>query len=743
MVNLKEIEQIYNCNPTPCLILKTDSPTYTIAAANTAFYKATWTTSERIIDRPFFEVFPPNDSDDGRMTENIITTFTAVLRHKQAHHVERHQYALPGKADGQHISYWNIETYPLLNEAGEVQYIVQSSTDVTTLVEAEIQLKDNNERLQQHVSAHERIEAALQLSNERYKYVNLANNDVIYDWDIVGDKIEWSHAFHNFGYSPAENFTIVRWKELVHPDDRTALVEGLYALLHDAAQHTWVGEYRLKRKDASYADIEGNGYILRDEQGLAKRMIGVLRDVSARKMAEAELESLKDTFSDLFQLNPVPMWVFDFNSLMFLDVNEAAVEHYGYTKEEFLSMSIQQLRPPEDDDFFWDALRNKIKPGYSHSIIVRHRKKSGEIMTVNVRGNSIRYGTKEARIAVALDITEKVKYEKALVDSERRFKTLIQESSDIIVILDSEGIYKYLSPTIERLVGLKPEQLVNKNALDAIHELDRDYLRKQLQLINEQRCISLEPYRLIDQENRVHWLETIMTDMRDDEAIDGIVCNVRVVTERVEQQLKIKEHLERFNAVSKATSDTIWDYNYVTGKVLWNHGIKAVFGYKELEVNFAWWYERVHPADVERVTGVINDHVEHLSPRWKSEYRFRCADGTYKYVLDRGFLIFDDVTGEVVRMIGALQDISDRVAHTKAIEANNRRLKEIAWSQAHLVRGPLTSILGLVPLLKDPALDEATRESMIAYLDRSAAQLDETIKAIISKSHDTLKNTTS
>lgn len=744
MVNLKEIELIYNCIPTPCIILEANAPTYTIAYANPAFIKATYSNREYITGRPFFEVFPANADDDGSRTINITDAFDHAFRQKTPHLVTRHRYDLPSTMGfDQEVRYWNIETYPLMDQDGSVQYIVQSSTDVTALVQAERQLEDNNERLLHELKARDFMEAALQLSNERFRYVNMATNDAIYDWNIACNNIEWGQAFLNlYGYSTDEQFPIEKWMELLHPEDNTRLVRSLKAALNDHSMHSWNGEYRLRRMDGSYADVEANGYILRDEKGLANRMIGVLRDVSARKLAEAELQSLKDTFSDLFQLNPLPMWVFDLESLMFLDVNEAAVSHYGYSKEEFLTLSPRDIRPKEDRDGFLQIIENELRPGFEHVSTVRHQKKSGEVIFVYVKGKPIRYGSRAARIAVAIDVTEKIKSEEALKESERRFKTLIQESSDFIAILDADGTYKYVSPPVERLLGIKPEQLIGQNAFDAIHEPDREILSTQLQNLKDRSCLKLPPYRIVDQQGKTQWMETIITDLRNDSAIGGIVCNARVVTDRVEQDLKIKEHLERFNAVSEATSDVIWDFNIITGRVLWNHGMRAVFGHQELEVNFQWWYDRVHPEDVERVTGVVNHHVEHRLPRWTSEYRFRCANGHYKYVLDRGFLIFDQ-EGHVLRMIGALQDISERVAYTKTIEAHNRRLKEIAWTQAHLVRGPLTSILGLMELLKDPATDENTRDSIIAYLDRSAAQLDETIKAIISKSHDSLQDSIS
>lgn len=742
MVNLNEIELLYNSIPTACVILRPDKPAYTIVAANNAFILTTYTERLALLGRPFFEVFPPNQDVDGSRTQNIYSAFDHVLQDKTPHHVARHRYDMPASsASNANGRFWKIETYPLLDEAGNVSYIVQSSTDVTALVEAEQKLEKNNARLLQELQDRKQVELELALSNERYDYVNKATNDAIYDWNIEIDQIEWGVAFfHMLGYPKEENFPINKWTALVHADDLPALARSLYDTLKDGRENTWLASYRLRKSDGMYADVEENGYILRDEQGFARRMIGVLREVSARKMAEAELNSVRDTYSDLFQLSPLPKFVYDVGSLMFLDVNEAAVAHYGYTKDEFLTMSILEIRPKEDLEFFLESIRKEIKPGISHTMEVRHVKKSGEVIIVNTRGNSIRYGAKDARIVVAIDITEKIRSEKALIDSERRFKALIQEGSDLISILDSEGFFTYVSPTAERLLTVHPNDFIGKSVFDFIHENDREMLLTKFKFLKSDKRMKLEPFRYLDANGNIHWMETIVTDMREDDAIGGIVCNSRVVTERVEQELKIQEHLDRYNTVAKATSDSIWDLDFVSKKVLWNHGIKTVFGYNDFEVDYQWWYDRVHPGDVKKVTEVVAESIIHRVPRWTCEYRFRCADGSYKHVLDRGFLIFDESTGRHRRMIGAIEDISERVAYTKAVEAHNFKLKEIAWTQAHLVRGPLTSLLGLMPLLNDSNTDACTRQEALLHLNTSATKLDKIVREIIYKSDETLKS---
>ena len=122
---------------------------------------------------------------------------------------------------------------------------------------------------------------------------------------------------------------------------------------------------------------------------------------------------------------------------------------------------------------------------------------------------------------------------------------------------------------------------------------------------------------------------------------------------------EIKASNERYDIVAKATSDTIWDWKIQEDSISWNKGIESVFGYKENQVGNSskWWFENIHPEDSIKMSIKLYSFLEQKTEKWQDQYRFRCADGTYKYVLDRGFLL-KDKDGKAFRMIGAIQDIT-------------------------------------------------------------------------------------
>ncbi len=390
------------------------------------------------------------------------------------------------------------------------------------------------------------------------------------------------------------------------------------------------------------------------------------KDVTQRKLAENQLKIEKERYQELFNMSPLPQWVYDLKTLSFLDVNTAAIQHYGYSRNEFLSMTIKDIRPPEDVQRLEELLKTDVTRAFFYQTGVTHIKKSGEHIIVKIEGNLVTYEGRSARLVLAVDETEKVKALESLAASEQRFKSLVQDGSDLIAILDIEGYYSYVSPTSKSVLGMEYSSLLHQNIFSFIHDDDKELLANKILHIDQRQSIKVPPYRFKDGEGSYRWIETIITDMSGDPAIGGIVTNSRDVTQRILDQIKTEESIERFNTVSKATSDAIWDWDFLTGQVIWNKGLTGIFGHKQTSTTHRWWYQHVHPEDIHYVTEKLDVLIKTKESKMMTEYRFRCQDGTYKNVLDRAFLIFNE-DGEPVRMIGSMQDISDRVRYIRSL----------------------------------------------------------------------------
>lgn len=150
---------------------------------------------------------------------------------------------------------------------------------------------------------------------------------------------------------------------------------------------------------------------------------------------------------------------------------------------------------------------------------------------------------------------------------------------------------------------------------------------------------------------------------------------------------------ERFELLAKATHDAVWDWNLITNEVWWNEGFLTLFGYpagKTID-GADFWINKIHPADQQRVHNSIYQTINSGQTNWSDEYRFRKADGCYAYVHDRGYTLFQD--GKAVRMVGAMQDISQQVT-ALARQQQAEQLKFVTDSSF--------TAMGLYSIVRDP-----------------------------------------
>jgi len=380
------------------------------------------------------------------------------------------------------------------------------------------------------------------------------------------------------------------------------------------------------------------------------------RQKNLRRLTESESK-----YKTLFKASPIPMWIYDLKTLKFLDVNDAAVKNYGYSRDEFLSMTIEQIRPDEDVDILRRAVKKVRETGKNPAGgTYRHKKKNGQIIDVQLESSEIDVNGKMARLAVSLDITDRLRFERALEASEKRFKFLIQEGGELITIVSPEGEFVYVSPNHETILGYSSKEVTGKNIIDYLHPDDYPRtIRLYKNLLGRRRVFS-NPFRLRHADGRWIWFESIITNALDDSDINGFAVISRDVTQRVENEKKLRESNDRFEAIAKATSDAIYDYDFRSRKIyISGSSYQALFGYKfeGQETDIEFFKSCLHPDEKQRVFEMMNKTVEDPSvTHFEIEYKFRKADGSYADILDRFNIIWSN--GEPIKKVGAMQDIS-------------------------------------------------------------------------------------
>ncbi|HEU0137116.1 MAG TPA: PAS domain S-box protein [Flavobacterium sp.] len=404
-------------------------------------------------------------------------------------------------------------------------------------------------------------------------------------------------------------------------------------------------------------------YLLKDELTSSQLYKSITYSIERQKF-NRKLQESEEKYKTLFQLSPIPKWIYDWETLQFLYVNDAAIRHYGYSKEEFLSMTIKDIRFPEDYPALEAALNQRCEGStqFYTTNIFRHVKKNGEAVDVEVQSSAIEFMGRSARLVLAADVTHRLRAEHAILTSEKRFKALVQESGDLISIVDSDGQFLYATPNHETVLGISETSLIGKNIRAVMHHDDVGTIDNFLQTLGSSKRAYSNPYRIIDGKDNIVWMESIGTNANDDPAVNGIVINSRDVTTRVENERKIQEINQRFEAIAKATSDVIYDYDLLTDNIsLTGSNYHSLYGYsfEGNSTNLDFFKMGLHPDEKETVYTFFNKAIQDPdNTHFELEYKFLKRDGTYAVILDRFDIIWQN--GIPIKKIGALQDISTK-----------------------------------------------------------------------------------
>jgi PAS domain S-box-containing protein len=342
-------------------------------------------------------------------------------------------------------------------------------------------------------------------------------------------------------------------------------MDEIRALLHELNQE----ERRLlsKRLEAAGSSsrkikpVFAAGYIL-SFLLLAFASLVTYNEIAKRRKSEQELRNTQERYRLLFDGNPIPVWAYDLDSLAILDVNAAAVRHYEYSREEFLTLKITDIRPPEEIPALIEDLA-KAPEGEEDSGPWKHKKKSGEIIDVDIKSYPLLFAGKKARLVVALDITERKRAGEALRQSEERFRLMVSNVKDYaIFMLDPEGRVISWNDGAKKIKGYPAEEIIGQH-------FSRFYLPEdlaagkpalELKVATEEGRFEEEGWRVCKDGSRF-WANVVLTALRDESGrLRGFVKVTRDISERrraEQESLRRNAELEVANRELEAFSYSV------------------------------------------------------------------------------------------------------------------------------------------------------------------------------------------
>jgi two-component system cell cycle sensor histidine kinase/response regulator CckA len=343
-----------------------------------------------IVGRYYAEfVMPAEQADSARLQEQLLTDGTLRVEQRQMM-----------RADGTRVS---VEVSASVVRLGEESAVF-------------VILRDITER--------ERAESALLAAQQRLQHVVSSSPAVLYSLRVDGESLIPTWVSQNIirlsGYTPEENRGAEWWAERLHPEDRERVLAQIPTLLSEGYV---AREYRFRHKDGTYRWISDEQRLLLGPAGKPVEVVGTWSDVTPRKEAELRLSESEEQYRLLFDSNPHPMAVFDRDTFAFLAVNDASLRHYGYSREEYLAMTVEDIRAPGEGP----ALAVQFDPGrpqeptsssvFYHS--TKHRKRDGSVIEVEVAASPLTFRGRPAWLALVSDVTERHSLEAQLLQSQK------------------------------------------------------------------------------------------------------------------------------------------------------------------------------------------------------------------------------------------------------------------------------------------------------------------------------------
>ncbi|HJT11516.1 MAG TPA: PAS domain S-box protein [Dongiaceae bacterium] len=426
-------------------------------------------------------------------------------------------------------------------------------------------------------------------------------------------------------------------------------------------------------------------------------------------------------FRYLFDQNPTPMWVYELGSLAFLEVNQAAIRNYGYTRGEFLGMRITDIRPAEDVPKLLDLTTNR-PPGLRHVGKWRHRLKSGAVIDVDVSSSTIEFGGRPAVLVVARDITQQAQVEAKLREVEGRFQALIQNAPFVTYVKDTAGRYVFYNRESERVFRIGSGQHIGKTIRDVtppdfaaiVAEMDRKVVATGEPMVRELR---------FPREVEYEWALVIKFPIRDESgkvvAIGGFDIDT-TKQKRAELALASSEAQrqateQRFRRIFDLVQEGIWIH--VDGMIQFaNPAAARLFGAKSPEQLIGMpIFEFIHPDDRERAIERTKSLKATLQPLPLTEMRLVGLDGRTRIgELQAAPFVQNGVLHVISsgRDVTAQRDAESRLHQAQKMDA----VGQLTGGVAHDFNNLLTVIIGALdldpqrlPAEMRPAIEQALR----------------------------------
>jgi diguanylate cyclase (GGDEF)-like protein/PAS domain S-box-containing protein len=471
------------------------------------------------------------------------------------------------------------------------------------------------------------------------------------------------------------------WAKILHPDDRERVLAGERRAI--ASGEPLSQEYRVVAGDGRIVWVRDEAVIVKERNGEQSYLQGLIFDITERKEAERRLQEAEARYRTLVEQIPAVVYIQELEHQGAISyISPQIREMMGYSAEDYLQDPDLWVRTTHPDDRERVLAEDARTDETGEPFRVEFRKITRDGRVIWVRDEAVLVRDADGRPlhwqGIFTDITERMRTEQALRESEQRYRTLVQYGSDIMTILEADGTIRYESPAVERVLGYRSEEMIGTDAFDYVHPDDLDsVLETFLEGIATKRPTAVIEFRFRHADGSWRYLEAIGVNLLEDPAVRGVMVNSRDITERKRAEEARQRSEAGLAEAQRMAHLGSWEWNVKTGEAYWSDEVFRIYGFEPRSVtpSLERLMEVVHPDDRARLRGAI-DGALHRGETHDFDHRIVRPSGETRVVHRRAEVVFDKA-GVPFRMVGTVQDITELKRTERALEESEQRFRQL------------------------------------------------------------------
>jgi len=560
------------------------------------------------------------------------------------------------------------------------------------------------------------------------------------------------------GYTEEEIFSCdPRWDQIIHPDDFARMSQEI-KIARCSSAHISENEYRIIRKDGDVRWVHELVQTVCEVPGAPVKVEGILYDVTDRKRAELALEDSESRYRGLADLLPLTVFELDLSDRITL-FNQKGLDVFGYTLEDLKrGLSFSDIIAPDDPNELEDCFRCSLSgvcPGYEHLM----KRRDGSTFPALIHCIPItRDGRPSGLRGIIVDISERRVMEEELKASERFYRTIIEDQTDLICRFRPDGTLTFVNDAYCRYFGKTREELIGQTFMPLIPEEDREMVHQKFSSLSQKSPLVSYAHRVILSDGEVRWHRWTDRAIFDEE---GRLYEFQSVGQDVTEQKRMEEELRRAHKQLQDIIDFLPDPTFVIDEnrrvIAWNRAVELMTGVRKKDIigkgDYAYgepFYGFKRPILVDLIffeNSELMAKYDYVKKKGTAVFAEIFVPTLYggkgAYIWGTASPLFDD-EGRIVGAIESIRDVTDRkhaeealqrshdelevrvLERTAELEAKNAEMERFTYTVSHDLRSPLVTIQGFLGFLREDVKDrdEVKIETDIEMITSAVEKMD-------------------